>query len=901
MGVAKVTLNGDTLIDITSSTVTADKMISPTKAYNKAGDATTGTIASKTSSDITVSGATVTVPAGSYSSSTSKTVASGSAGTPTASKGSVSNHSVTVTPSVTNTTGYITGSTKTGTGVTVTASELASGNKSITANGSNIDVVGYSTVSVSVPGDALAVTLSYNSTSHMWEPNKTYAQIRDAYSAGQTVVVDTDVGGDNAPAEGEWLSGTVGTFYYIVHEYKNGLYHGVTRSQIIEYHYNMGPSGISIEDESIYPMPTGTISITSYGGTTDVDAYEYATVPAPTLQTKSVSPTESAQTITADTGYDWLEEVDVEAIPLTYVGSGITRRSASDLTASGRTVSVPDGYYQRAVTKSISLGTAGTPSATVGTVSNHSVTVTPSVTNSEGYISSGTKTGTAVTISASDLASGNKAITANGTGIDVVGYSTVSVAVPAAVPTLQTKSVTPTESAQTITADSGYDGLDEVDVEAISSTYVGSGITRRDSDDITVLARTVNVPGGYYQRQATKTIAAGLAGTPTATKGAVSNHSVSVTPSVINTTGYITGSTKTGTAVTVTASELASGNKEITTNGTGIDVVGYSTVSVAVPTGTINNQNKTVSPSTSQQTITADSGYTGLGTVTVNAMPTQTLPTSASTTHTGTRKSLILPNTSTRYINIPTGYNSSNAYYEIVSSGQFTATVVGTSPNPDDNYVEYGSTSYYQNGQTFKFNGGESVDIFAYSGSGSVYIDGGNKSTQEYTYKLPNANITITFPSNSDDVRITVAASTELSCEQGTFTPTADISHPSIPFAGTHSETPLYACVFDTSSYTLDTTDSIDTFIYADAYKMNGSTFPFNSNNRYVLVTATFKTSTSASGYNGAKNYSSDVLDDSSSNYPRWYCDNVAIKPYANSDTRYFRAGHTYKWMAVWK
>jgi hypothetical protein len=77
----------------------------------------------------------------------------------------------------------------------------------------------------------------------------------------------------------------------------------------------------------------------------------------------------------------------------------------------------------------------------------------------------------------------------------------------------------------------------------------------------------------------------GTAGTPTATKGTVTNHSVSVTPSVTNTTGYITGSTITGSAVTVSASELVSGTLSITDNGTGIDVTNYDSVDVSVSGG----------------------------------------------------------------------------------------------------------------------------------------------------------------------------------------------------------------------------------------------------------------------------------------------------------------------------
>lgn len=99
---------------------------------------------------------------------------------------------------------------------------------------------------------------------------------------------------------------------------------------------------------------------------------------------------------------------------------------------------------------------------------------------------------------------GTMSITANGTGIDVTEYAEVDVAVPAPLPTLQskTRSYTPIETAQseTVTADTGYDGLDEVSVSvgAIPSSYVGSGVPTQAAQTITPGTSDQTIASGKY-------------------------------------------------------------------------------------------------------------------------------------------------------------------------------------------------------------------------------------------------------------------------------------------------------------------------------------------------------------------------------------------------------------------
>lgn len=283
----------------------------------------------------------------------------------------------------------------------------------------------------------------------------------------------------------------------------------------------------------------------------------YVPPSAPTLQTKSVSytPTESAQSekVTADSGYDGLDEVNVSvgAISNTYVGTGITRRSSTDLTRDAYTINVPAGYYAENASRTVERTVHATPTVSINEATG---LITAKHTQNQGWVEG------------------------SGSGADST-VKTLQLSTQAA------KTITPTESSQTAVATNVYT-TGEVTVDAIPSDYIGSGITIRSSTDLTASGATVTVPAGYYSAQASKSVASGTAGTPTASKGTVSNHSVSVTPSVTNTTGYISGGTKTGTAVTVSASELVSGTKTITENGT-TDVTNYASVNVDISFSTI--------------------------------------------------------------------------------------------------------------------------------------------------------------------------------------------------------------------------------------------------------------------------------------------------------------------------
>lgn len=144
------------------------KMLSGNTAYAD-GTKYTGTIATKTSTDVSVSGDTVTVPSGYYATSVSKSVASGSASAPATISGSSASVStgtntltlsktISVTPVVSA--GYVSSGTSTNSEISLTASVTTKAAATFTPTTSNQTIASgtYLTGTQTISGDANLVS-----------------------------------------------------------------------------------------------------------------------------------------------------------------------------------------------------------------------------------------------------------------------------------------------------------------------------------------------------------------------------------------------------------------------------------------------------------------------------------------------------------------------------------------------------------------------------------------------------------------------------------------------------------------------------------------------------------------------------------------------------------------------
>ena len=349
------------------------------------------------------------------------------------------------------------------------------------------------------------------------------------------------------------------------------------------------------------------------------------------LQSKTADPSTASQTVVPDSNYDGLSRVIVNAVT-----SDIDSNIAASNIKSGVTI----------------LGVEGTYSGG-STINNQDKTVNPStnqqiITSDEGYTGLGTVTVQPYTLKSitvepsiwpmtyyAQTVNGLKSVHVNGvtssidsnitagnikSGVTILGvtgdYSGSSI-------NNQDKTVNSSTVSQSITADNGYTGLGTVTVNPYtldSKTVDSSTVSQTINSSADGLSSVTVNP---YELDSKTVNSSTLSQTITSDKDGLS--SVTVNPYTLD-TKTVNPSTNSLTvlssadgmaSVTVNAvtssidSNIAAGNIK-----SGVTILGIE----GTYSGTVNNQNKTIDASTVSQSITADSGYSGLGTVTVNAV-----------------------------------------------------------------------------------------------------------------------------------------------------------------------------------------------------------------------------------------------------------------------------------------
>ena len=131
--------------------------------------------------------------------------------------------------------------------------------------------------------------------------------------------------------------------------------------------------------------------------------------------------------------------------------------------------------------------------------------------------------------------------------------------------------------------------------------------------------------------------------------------------------------------------------------------------------------------------------------------------------------------------------------------------------------------------------------------------------------------------------------------EAGTWTPTTDITQPTISFANVHSTKPIYVLIGDAS----DTAVPYNTIMFGaiiNTYDAIGAVTPDDTNHYYGRYQYFYSNSGGSAAAGGWNIYALTGSDTSALSY---FLSESSFSPTAGSN-RYFRSTRTYKWIAVW-
>lgn len=135
-----------------------------------------------------------------------------------------------------------------------------------------------------------------------------------------------------------------------------------------------------------------------------------------------------------------------------------------------------------------------------------------------------------------------------------------------------------------------------------------------------------------------------------------------------------------------------------------------------------------------------------------------------------------------------------------------------------------------------------------------------------------------------------------LEYETGTYTPTADIDRPTISFANQHSTPPMFLMMADATGTNSPVSGTNHAMIYGSWNSAFGNvivpdTTPVTEN--YGLVGLLYNTTRSTTSLTTKESIPNSVSE-------AYWVNNTGFMPSTASNSRYWKAGRTYKWIAVW-